>query len=236
MAPFRLALINPNTTSTDTDAMAALAHGVLPDDASVLGLTALRGSPGIEDDYGHITAAAEVVRLVEENPGHDAYLIACFNDPGIAAVRELITAPVVGIGHAAYLAASLVSRRFAVITTLRRGIPALEDALASHGMRDRCVGVLALERGVREQGHDDAVDPIVEMTVHAVEQLGAEAVVLACGAMSSTTAAIAERVGIPVCDGVTCGAGTLHALWRAGLGTSPRGSLAFPEDLVRPVS
>jgi allantoin racemase len=230
MAPFHLALINPNTTRSDTDAMVALARGVLPADAEVLGLTARRGSPGIEDDYGHVAAAAEVVALMQENAGHDAYLIACFNDPGINAARELTTAPVVGIGHCAYLAASLVSRRFAVITTLRRGIPALEDSLSAHGLRDRCVGVLALERGVREQGHEDAVDPIVEATVRAVEELGAEAVVLACGAMASTTAAIAERVRVPVCDGVTFGAGTAHALWRAGLGTSARGSLAAPED------
>jgi allantoin racemase len=225
---FRLGLLNPNTTVADTEAMTALARAALPG-ADVRGLTATAGPAAIEDETGHVAAAAQVLELVRSHPDLDGYLIACFDDPAVHAARELTTAPVVGIGHAAYLSATLVGRRFAVITTLRRGVAALQDGLLAHGLRDRCVGVLALERPVREQGGSDAVQPIVDLGAEAVERLGAEALVLACGAMASTSEAVGRRLGVPVCDGVAFGALTVHALWRSGLATSKRHAYAAPE-------
>jgi allantoin racemase len=229
MTGFRLALLNPNTTRADTDAMAALARASLPADATVEGFTAAEGFAAIEGDVEHVAGAAQVVALMCAHTGHDAYLVACFDDPGVDAARELSAAPVVGIGHAAYLSATLVARRFAVITTLRRGIPALEDAIRAHGLEARCVGVLALERGVREQGGEDAVAPLVAAGTRALEDLGADALVLACGAMAATTAAVSDALGVPVCDGVGFGAALAHALWRSGLGTSKRDAYAWPE-------
>jgi allantoin racemase len=227
-APFRLGLINPNTTVADTEAMAALARAALPD-AQVHALTATAGHASIEGELEHVAAAAQVLALVRAHAGLDGYLIGCFDDPAVHAARELTDAPVVGIGHAAYLSATLVGRRFAVITTLRRGVAALEDGLLAHGLRDRCVGVLPLERTVREQGGTDAVQPIVDLGAEAVERLGADVLVLACGAMAATSDAVSSRLGVPVCDGVAFGALTVHALWRSGLTTSKRGAYAVPE-------
>jgi allantoin racemase len=228
MAGFRLGLINPNTSADDTEAMRALVRAALPADAAVVGLTAPTGHAAIETESEHVTAAAQVLALLALEPDLDGYLVACFDDPGVHAARELTAAPVVGIGHAAYLSATLIGRRFAVITTLRRGIAALEDGLVALGLRDRCVGVLALERGVREQGRADAVAPIVALGAHAVQELGADALVLACGAMAATAAAVGEELGVPVCDGVAFGALTVHALWRAGLATSKRNAYGWP--------
>lgn len=231
MSGFRLGLVNPNTTAADTEAMTALARAVLPD-AEVLGLTATAGHASIEGEVEHVAAAAQVLALVRAAPGLDGYLIACFDDPAVHAARELTPAPVVGIGHAAYLSATLVGRRFAVITTLRRGVAALEDGLLAHGLRERCVGVLPLERTVREQGGADAVQPIVDLGAEAIERLGADVLVLACGTMAATSEAVAASLGVPVCDGVAFGALTVHALWRSGLGTSKRGAYAAPEGAV----
>ncbi len=230
MSAFRLGLLNPNTTRADTDAMVALARTALPAGSEVRGFTAHAGHAAIEGDYEHVTAAARVLDLIREHDGLDGYLVACFDDPGIHAARELSGAPVVGIGHAAYLSASLVGRRFAVITTLRRGVPALEDGLLAHGLRERCAGVLALERGVREQGGADAVQSIVDLGAHAIDELGADVLVLACGAMAATAAAVSERLAVPVCNGVAFGALTVHGLWRTGLSTSKRGAYGWPED------
>jgi allantoin racemase len=225
---FRLGLVNPNTTVADTVGMASIARTVLPDDAGVVELTASAGHVALEGEYEHVTAAAEVLALLEANAGLDAYLIGCFGDPGLDAAREATEAPVVGIGHAAYTAALAVGRRFAVITTLRRGVAALEDGLGVHGIRDRCVGVLALERGVREQHGEEAEDAIVRLGRHATDGLGADVLVLACGAMAQTAASVSARLGVPVADGVAFGALMAHALWRAGLRTSKVNAYGWP--------
>ncbi len=230
---FRLALLNPNTEPAHTAAMAAVAEAALPPGAAVAGLTAARGPRSVESAADHAVAAAEVVELVRVNPGHDAYLVACFDDPGVDAARELTEAPVVGIGEAAYRAACLVGRRFAVLTTLRRGIPDLEDAVAAHGLARRCAGVVAVEIPVAEQGSafPETTAALVEAGRRAVAQLGADVLVLACGGMADVARSVQEQVGVPACDGVGFGALTCYGLWAAGLRTSKIGAFARPEPI-----
>lgn len=231
---FRLALLNPNTERSHTAAMTAVAQAALPPGSEVVGLTAARGPRSIEGYADEAVAAAEVVELVRANPGFEAYLIGCFGDPGVHAARELTEAPVVGIGEAGYRAASLVGRRFAVLTTLRRGVPELEDAVAADGLSRRCAGIVSLEIPVREQGSafPETTAALVEAGRRAVTDLGADALVLACGGMADVALAVQEAVGVPVCDGVAFGALTCYALWAAGLRTSKAGAFAWPEPIA----
>ncbi len=153
-------------------------------------LTASRGVAAIETAAEAVTAAAEVLELVRATPDVDAYLIACFGDPAVEAARELTDAPVVGIGEAAYRAAAMLARRFAVITTLPRGVPDIETQMDQLGVRHACVGVLSLGIPVAQQGaeFDDTNEAIVAAGRRAVLELGAEALVLACGGMAQVEA------------------------------------------------
>lgn len=229
---FRLGLLNPNTDMRHTEAMAGVARGVLPDGSELLAASPERGPASIESAADAAVAAAEMLELMRSLPAQDAYLIACFGDPGLDAARELTGAPVVGVGEAAFRAACLVATRFGVVTTLPRGVPAIEDAARRHGVRDRLVGVEPLHIPVSAQGagYPATTDAIVAAAARLAAR-GAEAVVLACGGMADVAAAVQERTGLPVCDGVAFGALLAHALWRAGLRTSPAGSYAAPEPI-----
>jgi allantoin racemase len=230
---FRLALINPNTDASDTAAMTSAVVNALPPGAEVEAYTAERGPQSIESAVDEAFAAAEVVKLVQAHPDHDGYLIACSSDPGLDAVRELTTAPVVGIGEAAYSAATMMAKRFAVITTLARGRAEIEEALRRSGLAERCAGVLALGIPVAEQGSEfpATTDAIIGLGEHAVSHLGAEAIVLGCGGMSDIETTVASAIGVPVTNGVVIGALMLHALWAAGLRTSKQGSYSPPEAI-----
>jgi allantoin racemase len=230
---FRLGLLNPNTDRHHTEAMAGVARAALPAGSEVLAVTAPRGPSSIESAADTVVAAAEVAEMVRSTADVDAYLIACFGDPGLAAARELATVPVVGIGEAAYIAAGLVAGRFAVITTLRRGIPDLEDAIARHGAAGRCAGVLALDIPVAEQGSafPGTTDAIVAASRRAVDERGADALILACGGMADVARAVQEAVGVPVCDGVGFGSALAYGLWRTGITTSKMGTYAPPEPI-----
>jgi allantoin racemase len=230
---FHLGLLNPNTDARQTDAMAEVASEAIGPGAEVVKVTAARGPRSIESAADDAVASAQVIEMIRSNPDCDAYLIACFGDPGLNAAREVTEAPVVGIGEAAYRAACLVSRRFAVITTLARSVPELEDALEHEGLRRRCVAVLPLGIPVHDQGaaNPDAVAAIVAAGRRAIDERGAEAVVLACGAMADTARHASESLGIPVCDGVAFGSLLAHALWRSGLRTSKVGAYGWPEAI-----
>ena len=194
---FRLALINPNTDPRHTEAMGQVARETLPDGCEVTAVSPERGPTSIESEADSVVAAAEVAALVRELPAHDAYLVACFGDPGVGAARELTEAPVVGIGEAAFQAAATIARRFAVITTLRRSIPELEDALERHGLRSRCVAVEPLGIPVADQGghNPDTTAAIVEAGRRVVSEGGAEALVLACGGMADVAQTVRREVG-----------------------------------------
>jgi allantoin racemase len=229
---FRLALINPNTSEQHTHEMAGAASAVLPD-ADINALTAPRGPSSIETAAEEVIAAAEVLELVRGTRDADAYLVACFSDPAVEAARELTDAPVVGIGEAAYRAVTMLARRFAVITTLARGIPDIEAGMDRLGVRHGCAGVLALGIPVAEQGAEFGAtnEAIVAAGRRAVDELGAEGLVLACGGMAQVEATVRARVGVPATNGVAFGALLAHALWRAGLRTSQVGSMAPPPAL-----
>jgi allantoin racemase len=230
---FSLALVNPNTDSRHTDAMAMVAREALPDGCEVTAVSPERGPASIESEADSVVAAAAVAELVRVLPVHDAYLVACFGDPGVGAARELTEAPVVGIGEAAFQAAVTIARRFAVITTLRRSVPELEDALEHHGVRRRCVAVEALEIPVADQGsqNPDTTRAIVDAGRRVVARDGAEALVLACGGMADVAQTVRHEVGVPVCDGVAFGAMIAYGLWRCGLSTSKAGAYGWPEPI-----
>jgi allantoin racemase len=213
--------------------MGAVARDALPEGCEVTAISAARGPTSIESAIDSAVSAAEVAALVQSVPAHDAYLVACFGDPGVEAARELTRAPVVGIGESAYQAAGQIAKRFAVITTLPRSIPALEDSLDRLGMRARCAGIVPLNIPVSEQGgeHGDTTEAIVAAGTGLVLERGAEALILACGGMAEVARAVQERVGVPVCDGVAFGALLAYSLWRCGLETSKSGAYAFPEPI-----
>ena len=213
--------------------MRAVAAESLGSEADVVALTASRGPSSIESAVESVVAAAEVVSMVEANRDYDAYLIACFGDPGLHAARELTDVPVVGIGEAAYHAACLISSRFAVITTLARGVPELEDSLRRQGIGHRCVAVVPLSLPVSEQGaaNPESTAAIIQAGRRAIDEYGAEALVLACGAMASVARGVEGELGVPVCDGVAYGALLAHSLWRSGLRTSKVGAYAWPEPI-----
>lgn len=214
--------------------MRAVAAAALPEGCEVIAVTAPRGPSFIESAADSAVAAAEVVGMVRDLPGMDAYLIACFGDPGLDAARELATAPVVGIGESACRAAALVSKRFGIVTTLPRSIPALEEALAAQGLRSRCAGILPLGIPVAEQGGEfpATTSAIVAASRTLVHERGAEALVLACGGMAEVARAVHDDVGVPICDGVAFGALTAYGLWRCGLATSAVGAYAAPEPIA----
>ena len=226
----KVALLNPNTSAAVTEGMAAAARAVLPAEVTVAALTAPRGPDAIEGHEEQAIAAAVVVEMMRAHAGYDAYLIGCFGDPGLYAARELSRAPVVGVGEAALMAACQLGRRFAILTTLARGISALEDRLYAHGLRDRCAGVRAT--GIPVLGHGgargDGLDSLRREARLAVAD-GADVIVLACGSMAGEAAAVSAAAGVPVVDGVPIGALFAFSLAQAGLWTSKSGAFAPPE-------
>src|SRR6267142_2641066 len=63
----------------------------------------------------------------------DAYIIACYGDPGLSAAREVTTKPVIGIAEASLSIASILAARFSIVTVIPRIRTMLEEMVARYG-------------------------------------------------------------------------------------------------------
>ncbi|MGM0700956.1 MAG: aspartate/glutamate racemase family protein [Pseudomonadota bacterium] len=228
----RIRVINPNTTHAMTAAMGEAAQSIAAPGTRIIATQPDSGPASIESHFDEAVAAVGVIdEIIEgEREETDAYVIACFGDPGLLAARELTRAPVIGIAEAAFHMATLISTRFSIVTTLGRTGIIAEHLLAQYGFTHHCRRVRAAEIPVLdlEESGDAALGRIIDESRRARDEDGIGAIVLGCGGMAKLTGEISDAVGLPVVEGVTAAIKLAEALVGLGLGTSKHGDLAFP--------
>ena len=110
-----------------------------------------------------IAGHAAVDALANDTGRKDAVVLACFGDPGLAALKEVSTVPVVGMADASILQACAMGKKFSIVTGGERWKPMLEEFVASHGLASR----LASVRTVAPTGADIARNPKAAMALLA---------------------------------------------------------------------
>ncbi|MGC3874058.1 aspartate/glutamate racemase family protein [Halomonas sp. GXIMD04776] len=227
-------VINPNTTATMTATIDAAAKRIAAPSTQVSSTNPASGPVSIESHFDEALSAVGVIEEVMrgEQEKVDAYIIACFGDPGLLAARELTRAPVIGIAEAAFHMAMLISTRFSIVTTLGRTGIIAEHLLDMYGFSHHCRRVRAAEIPVLdlEDDSDAALIRIIDECKRARDEDNIGAIVLGCGGMADLTAQISDAVGLPVVEGVTAAVKLSEALVGLGLGTSKYGDLAFPRS------
>jgi allantoin racemase len=201
----RLLFINPNATDSMTTAIGDAARLAVPE-ATIVARTNRSGPASIQ---GEADGAAAVPGLLAEiaaasGEAFDAMVIACFDDTGRDAAREAAPCPVIGIGEAAFHAATLVGRRFSVVTTLPVSVPIIERNIAAYGFGPACVRVRA--SGVPVLAVEAAEAEIAAEAARADAEDGIDSLVLGCAGMAGLAERLADRLGLPVIDGVAAAA------------------------------
>jgi allantoin racemase len=227
----RILVVNPNTTATMTEKIAASARAAAAGETIVDAVTSAMGPESIEGYYDEAFAVPGLLQalVAGERAGADGAAIACFDDTGLDAARSAVAIPVVGICEAAIHLASPIAHCFTIVTTLSRSIPPLQALAERYGVGRRCtvraaeVPVLALEDKA-----SGAVAKIEHEIATALKEDRAEAIILGCAGMTELAADLARQFGVPVIDGVTAAVKLLEALVGLGLRTSKIGGYAAP--------
>lgn len=226
-----LLLINPNTTRSMTDTIAAAARAAAAPGTEVRAVQPTFGPASIECHLDEVVAAAGVAEQVRRaGDWPDAVVVACFGDPGVDAARELTAAPVLGIAEAAFHAASFLATSFSVVTTLTRTCTTAERLLQRSGLAAVCRGVHGTDIPVLDlEREPEATCARIEAAAReALARDRSDALVLGCAGMAPLCARLSERLGVPVVDGVAAAVGFAQALHGLGLRTSRRGDYAPP--------
>jgi allantoin racemase len=226
----RILVINPNTTVSMTEKIGDAARAAAAGGTEIHATNPVTGPESIEGYYDEAFSVPGLIGEMQRRPDMDAFIIACFDDTGLEAARCMTDAPVIGIGEAAFHMASLLAHRFGVVTTLPRSIPAIENNLVKYGLASRCSKVRAADVSVLdlEGCNQVALESISNQILEAIDQDGAEAIVLGCAGMANLARSLSTKFGVPILDGVACAVKLGEALGGMGLRTSKRRAYAAP--------
>tara|TARA_R110002020_G_scaffold34066_26_gene103765 strand:+ start:35707 stop:36432 length:726 start_codon:yes stop_codon:yes gene_type:complete len=230
----RIHVINPNSTASMT-AQIGRAAELAASPGTTIDLVTASGTPvsieGYADEALAVPAMLSAIRAAEAR-GATAHVIACFDDPGLHAAREVASGPVIGICQAALQVAMTLSSRFSVVTTVSRSVPIIEDLVNGYGAGRHCRRVRAIDLPVLalEQDMPRSCSLIAAEIRAARHHDGVEAIVLGCAGMAELCERLTAETGVPVIDGVTAAVRLAEAMIGMGYGTSKLGGYAWPNN------
>lgn len=212
----RVLLINPNTSPAITDLIVGTARSCASPRTEFVGATGRFGARYIVTRTAAAIAGHAALDAYAEH-GRDADVIglACFGDPGLAALKEVAVQPVVGMAEASCLEAAAGGRRFAIVTGGEGWRAMLEEFVVTLGLANS----LAVVKTVAPSGGEIARDParaydlLAYAATECVRESGAECVILGGAGLAGIAGEISDRVPCPIIDSV---AALVRAVERLG--------------------
>jgi allantoin racemase len=160
--------------------------------------------------------------LKGEREGYDGAIVGCFGNLAVRQAREVVKIPVVGPGEAACYVACLLGDKISIITTGARiqhknlklnekyhhqFYTSIQRELQAQGLLDRVVSIrttnISSEGGIgafTEEGLISECKVLLEQGKKAIEEDGADVLVLGCALMMGVANKIQEDLGVPVVD------------------------------------
>jgi allantoin racemase len=216
--PATILVVNPNSNVQMTGAIRRRAREYAGTRLRVRCITN-RSAPRLIETYADMAEAAPNMRRLvrtHENTS-DGFVIACHYDPYLDMIKEMTPKPALGIGEASLRTASMLGRRFSLITNDPRSIPIHEELIRKYHLQDALASIRAPEVGLPSLTETEIY---LEEAKAALLDDRAEAIVMGCAGLSGMDKEIQRRLGVLVLDGVICALFLVEGLIRYGVGTS----------------
>ena len=195
-------VVNPNSNARVTHGLATtLAPVTFHDGPEIVCETLQAGPYGIETQAHVDEVAMPLMRLVSGRDDIDAFVIACYSDPGLHGCREATRRPVFGINEAGVLTALARGERFGVIAIAQPSIRRHLRYLRQLGLMDRLAGERPLNMSVAETAASDkALEKMIAVGSALRDADGADVVIMGCAGMARHRAPLEAALGIAVID------------------------------------
>ncbi len=193
-------VINPNSDESVTEGMIRELKGFHFSEGPRIECVGLSDGPfGIESQADIEAVTLPLRKMVSESRNVDAFVIACYSDPGLHVCREASEKPVFGIQECGVLTAMSLGDRFGVIALQESSIRRHLRYLRQMGVMERLAGERAASLSVRESVSGKGT---FEKLLRAAKQLRdsdqADTIILGCAGMATHRAKLELVIGIPV--------------------------------------
>lgn len=168
------------------------------------------------------------VRAEEE--GFDAVIMDSVSDSGLQALRSRLTIPVTGPGLIAQTVAQMLGRRFSIITMWDKWVYLLQRNLEAYKLEDKCASIrwVNVPPDVENlfEGKEDELLTLLEAEARlAIDEDGADVLLLGSTTMHQAGTYLAERLPVPVINPGPVAIKITESLVQLGLSHS---KVAFP--------
>jgi Asp/Glu/hydantoin racemase len=199
----KILVINPNSTEAVTRGIdEACAPLRMPGGPQIEAVTLKEGPPGIETQQhvdGVVFPLLDLVKKAEKD--YSAFVIACYSDPGLHALREATQKPVLGISECGILTALTLGQKFGVIAILRKSIARHLRYMGALGVMDRLAAELPVNLPVVELADEKKTfGRMVDVGKRLRDEHGADVVVMGCAGMARYRAPLQQEIGVPVVE------------------------------------
>lgn len=195
-------VINPNSNPAVTDGIAeAVAPLARPGALAIDCVTLAEGPFGIESQADMDSVAMPLRSLVAADKTADAFVIACYSDPGLHVCREATPRPVFGIAECGVLTALARGDRFGVLAIAAPSIRRHMRYLRQMSLVDRLAGERALDMSVAETASGEATrERMISVGRELVATDGADVLIMGCAGMARHRRALEAELHVPVID------------------------------------
>src|SRR6202166_4950559 len=176
----KILVINPNSNQQVTRHLAeALKPLMFENSPEIECVTLAEGPFGVESQADVESITMPLRRLVAADNSADAFVIACYSDPGLHVCREATRRPVFGIAEAGVLSALARGERFGVIAIAKRSIRRHLRNLRQLCLMDRLAGERSLDMSVAETASSDgALARMVKIGIELRDEDAADVIVI----------------------------------------------------------
>lgn len=200
----RTRIITPNTPRDyGTEAISDILKVARPDNR-VDHVFIDYGPASLEDDFEDALAVPDVCAkaMQAEQDGIQAVVINCMGDPGMVATRHLVGIPVVGAYEASAHIAATMGRTFSVVTVTEAGCASFRDKALLYGLGSKLSSVRSVDIPVLEleQDRERMVRRLVEESIKAVKQDGADCVIFGCTGMAGVARTVQAGLAEAGCE------------------------------------
>jgi Asp/Glu/hydantoin racemase len=200
----RILVINPNSNESVTRGIDQAMDACRVEYNVDISCSTLADGPfRIETDDDISAVVPLVVGEISKHDGYDAFVIACYSDPGLDESRAETNKPVFGIQESAVSLSATFERRFGVLALGRESIQRHIAYIRQLGYQSFHAGERPLDVSIDAAANDPRVlQKIIDTGRQLIEEDGAETLILGCAGLAALRKAAQLELGVPVIDPV----------------------------------
>jgi allantoin racemase len=182
----RILLVNPNSSADMTRLIVEQASRHAPVDVAIDAVTASFGASVIASRASYAIAAhAALDAFARHGATATGIIVACFGDPGVHAIREMASVPVIGLAEASVRIAGRRKRPFAIVTAGLAWKPMLTEFVSLMPEADWFNGVYCVDTtGSSVSREPERFAGLIAHQIGKAQADGAETVILGGAALA----------------------------------------------------